>query len=63
MNPAQVAAALSVGLFVGMVVCLEVGYRLLGRRSSENPELMHEGVGAIEAALPAERPASTLDVN
>ena len=50
MNPAQVAAALSVGLFVGMVVCLEVGYRL-GRRSSENPELTHEGIGAIEAAV------------
>ena len=50
MNPEQVAAALSVGLFFGMVVCLEVGYRL-GRRSSENPELAHEGVGAIEAAV------------
>ena len=50
MNPAQVAAALSVGLFVGMVVCLEVGYRL-GRRGSENPELTHEGIGAIEAAV------------
>ena len=50
MNPAQLAAALSVGLSVGMVVCLEVGYRL-GRRSSENPELTHEGIGAIEAAV------------
>ena len=50
MNPAQVAAALSVGLFVGMVVCLEVGYRL-GRRGSENPELTHEGIGAMEAAV------------
>ena len=50
MNPEQVAAALSAGLFVGMVVCLEVGYRL-GRRSSENPELTHEGIGAIEAAV------------
>ena len=50
MNPEQVAAALSVGLSVGMVVCLEVGYRL-GRRSSENPELTHEGIGAMEAAV------------
>ena len=39
--------ALSVGLFVGMVVCLEVGYRL-GRRSPENPELTHEGIGAMQ---------------
>src|SRR5437773_9556663 len=50
MNPEQVAAALSAGLFVGMVVCLEVGYRL-GRRGYENPELTHEGIGAIEAAV------------
>jgi len=50
MNSAQVAAALSVGLFVGMVVCLEVGYRL-GRRSSENLALTHEGIGAIEASV------------
>jgi len=50
MNPAQVAAMLSVGLFVGVLLCLEVGYRL-GRRSSENPELTHAGVGAMEAAV------------
>ena len=50
MNPAQVAAVLSVGLFVGVLLCLEVGYRL-GRRSSENPELTHAGVGAMEAAV------------
>ena len=50
MNPAQVAAALSIGLFVGIVVCLEVGYRL-GRRSFENPGFTHEGVGTIEAAV------------
>ena len=75
MNPTQGAIALSIGLFVGMVACLDVGYRL-GHRSSENPDLMHEGVGAIEAAvfarysvsfwglaLPVERPVSTLGVN
>ena len=50
MNPEQLSAELSVGLFVGIVVCLEVGYRL-GRRSSENPELTHEGIGVIEAAV------------
>jgi uncharacterized membrane protein YedE/YeeE len=50
MNPAHMAVALSVGVFVGMVVCLEVGYRL-GRRSSENRELAHEGIRAIEASV------------
>jgi len=48
MNPAQWAVALSIGVFVGMVACLEVGYRL-GRRGSE--DLAHEGIGTIEAAV------------
>ena len=47
MSPAQLAAVLSVGLFVGMLVCLELGYRL-ARRS---PDLAHNGVGSIEAAV------------
>jgi len=50
MNPAEWAAAVAVGLFFGMVICLEIGYRL-GRRNSENPDLAHEGIGAIEAAV------------
>src|SRR5262249_12777640 len=51
MNPAHWAAALSIGLFVGIVACLEVGYRV-GRHSSEkNPESAHEGIGVIEAAV------------
>ena len=42
---------MSIGLFLGMVACLEVGFRL-GRRSSvASPELAHEGVGTIEAAV------------
>src|SRR5256885_912298 len=49
MNPAGWAAAVAVGLFLGMVVCLEIGYRL--GRNSENPDLAHEGIGAIEAAV------------
>lgn len=50
MNSALSAGALSIGLFVGILACLEAGYRL-GRRSSEKTEFAHEGVGAIEAAV------------
>jgi hypothetical protein len=51
MNPAQWAIVLSIGLFVGIVVCLEIGYRI-GRHSCEkDPESAHEGVGVIEAAV------------
>jgi hypothetical protein len=39
---------LSGGAFLGIIACLEAGYRL-GRRQSE--ETAHEGVGAIEAAV------------
>ena len=50
MNPAGWAAAVAVLLFFAMVVCLEIGYRS-GRRNSKNPDLAHEGTGAIEAAV------------
>lgn len=51
MNPAQWGAVVSVALFGGMLLCLEIGYRT-GRRSFEkNSELAHEGIGAIEAAV------------
>jgi hypothetical protein len=48
MHPTQWATALSIGVFFGIVACLEAGYRL-GRRSSD--DLAHEGIGAIEAAV------------
>jgi hypothetical protein len=40
------AGALSVGLFIGILACLEAGYRI-GYRSSD----AHEGLGVIEAAV------------
>ena len=51
MNPAQWAVVWSAGLFVGMVACLDAGYRIGCRSSARHPELAHEGVGAIEAAV------------
>ena len=51
MNPAMWAAVLSTAVFVGTLGCLEAGYRW-GRRSiAKAPELAHEGIGAIEAAV------------
>jgi len=48
MNTAHLGLGLSICAFAGIVVCVEVGYRL-GRRRSE--ELAHVGIGAIEAAV------------
>ena len=51
MTPVQTALAWSVGLFVGMLVCLEVGYRIGSYGVERHQELEHEGTGAIEAAV------------
>lgn len=51
MNPAQWAVVLSVGLFVGVLACLEIGYRIGSRSFTRNPESAHEGIGVIEAAI------------
>ena len=50
MNPAW-AVVVSMGVFVGLVACLEVGYRIGCRSSEQHPELAHEGNGVIEAAV------------
>jgi hypothetical protein len=50
MNSTQQAAWLSIGLFFGMVVCLELGYRI-GLYSSEKNESSHAGTGTVEAAV------------
>lgn len=51
MNPAQRAVVVSVGIFIGLVAFLEVGYRIGRRGSEQHPELAHEGIGVIEAAV------------
>jgi hypothetical protein len=38
------------GLFLGMLVCLETGYRL-GHQAGRRHERFHEGLGGIEAAI------------
>lgn len=39
-----------VALFIGLVVCLEIGYRLGAKRLKNLPNA-HEGFGAIEGAV------------
>jgi hypothetical protein len=45
-----VPAAISVGLFLGMLACLEIGYRI-GRRAAPTDPNAYEGLSAIEAAI------------
>jgi hypothetical protein len=49
MNPAS-WGGVAVTLFLGTVACLEIGFRL-GTRKSQNPDLVHEGIGGLEAAV------------
>jgi hypothetical protein len=39
------------GLFVGILSCLEIGYRIGRNKSKKTHELAYEGTGTIEAAL------------
>jgi hypothetical protein len=50
MNTANQSVMLAAWLFVGLVVCLDAGYRI-GRRALTTSEQVHEGVGAIEASV------------
>ena len=51
MTPVQTAVAWSVGLFLGMLVCLEIGYRIGSYGVARYQDLEHEGTGTIEAAV------------
>jgi phosphotransferase system glucose/maltose/N-acetylglucosamine-specific IIC component len=50
-NPLLVAIVMSVGLFAGMLAFLEIGYCLSRRSSQRHPEVTHEGIGVVEAAV------------
>ena len=51
MSYALYTALLSLGLFVGMVILLEVGRCIGVRRLAQDPEGAHAGFGAIEGAV------------
>jgi hypothetical protein len=50
MNPETRAVLVSICVFLGMVACLEIGYRI-GRNASRKTESSHVGTGTIEAAI------------
>jgi hypothetical protein len=51
MNPAVVSAFLSLGLFLGMLACLELGRRLGVRRMAADPEGVKSGTGPVDSAV------------
>jgi hypothetical protein len=50
MNPGQMAVVISICLFFGMAICLEVGYRM-GSHVAKTTETAHEGTSTIQAAV------------
>lgn len=51
MTPVQTSLAWSVGLFLGMLICLEIGYRIGRYGAEKHLDLAHEGTGTIETAV------------
>jgi hypothetical protein len=51
MHPIILAVALSSALFAGVLVCLELGYRLGKKEGADDPAAARAGVGAVEGAL------------
>ena len=51
MTQTQLSLGVSSVLFVAMLLCLEIGFRMGRRSAQKHPELTHEGIGAIDAAV------------
>lgn len=51
MNPAQITLGVAGLLFVGMLLFLQIGYRLGRRRKTAVPEASTDGFGAVDAAV------------
>ena len=51
MTKMLIAALLAIGLFVGILILLEVGRRIGGRRLAIDPEGARAGTGAVEGAV------------
>lgn len=51
MTPGAIPALFAAGLFLGLLIALEVGRRLGLRRRQREPEASREGLGAIEGAI------------
>jgi len=50
MDPVRAAILVSVALFFGILICLEIGFRI-GRRDSAECASAYEGIGVIEATV------------
>ena len=50
MNPILVAIAIAGGLFLGILLCIELGYRI-GKANQGDPGEVRAGVGPIEGAI------------
>jgi hypothetical protein len=51
MNHVLVGAMLALGLFLGMLLFLEIGYRIGVRRIAKEPETARAGLGTVEGAV------------
>lgn len=51
MNPTSYGMIFAVGLFIGMLVCLEIGRRIGIRRMAQDPEGARQGVAAVEGSV------------
>lgn len=51
MESATGIVGLSVLVFIGLLICLEIGFRLGRRNAGKYPERAHEGIGAIEGVI------------
>jgi hypothetical protein len=50
-HPIVLAVTISFGLFLGVLVCLELGYRFGKKEAEADPEGARAGLGAVEGAL------------
>lgn len=51
MNPITFGQMYVAALFVGMLLCLELGHRIELRRLAKHPETKREGLGVVEGAV------------
>lgn len=51
MPPTERAILVSLALFFTLLAALEIGYRIGDASTKNNPQLAHEGIGVIEAAV------------
>jgi hypothetical protein len=51
MNPTFAVICVAGSLLIGMLVFIEVGYRIGRRRRAANPDASNEGTGAVDAAV------------